>query len=245
MRRALGPLALFFVSIPFPGFVSNQVINNICVKSGIVEFQSRFQDSFQIKLQVRRFLQVLHSCFNPVSRIRFKSSYLNPATSGAITAFQSRFQDSFQIKLMLSQFGWSAYKFQSRFQDSFQIKVEDIQDESVAVNCFNPVSRIRFKSSMGYFKRKYASVAVSIPFPGFVSNQAHIVGFAGQIERRFQSRFQDSFQIKVARSTWQAIKKAFQSRFQDSFQIKYKVRIESQVSFQVSIPFPGFVSNQG
>ena len=135
--------------------------------------------------------------------------------------FQSRFQDSFQIKLVGTFGAGYAYRFQSRFQDSFQIKLFFCL-LCQTVGSFNPVSRIRFKSSkLGESIHQLTRIFVSIPFPGFVSNQAFYIGYQDSIYKiLFQSRFQDSFQIKL-------------SIFHDFFRIH-----------SVSIPFPGFVSNQ-
>ena len=60
----------------------------------------------------------------------------------------------------------------------------------------------------------------------------------------FQSRFQDSFQIKTSDLIAIGSLSLFQSRFQDSFQIKFEMKAPIKQAEEVSIPFPGFVSNQ-
>ncbi len=62
------------VSIPLPGFVSNQVPGDSCPRYPPIPFQSRCRDSFQIK-QLEEFNKGVEDLgFNPVAGIRFKSS---------------------------------------------------------------------------------------------------------------------------------------------------------------------------
>ncbi len=133
---------------------------------------------------------------------------------------------------------------------------------------FNPVSRIRFKSSIYSPEPANDASDVSIPFPGFASNQERLstwtqkqrsgfnpvsrIRFKSRLsrtiycfrDRKFQSRFQDSLQIKSVQSSELKTKLGFQSRFQDSLQIKILIVISKDFPFIVSIPFPGFASNQ-
>ena len=179
--------------------------------------------------------------------------------------FQSRFQDSFQIKKEFAGLVKVNSKFQSRFQDSFQIKSWTSFN---LLKSFNPVSRIRFKSSTAVNLTSNL-LQVSIPFPGFVSNQVKFgfdskfapqvsIPFPGFVSNQvvskikvfgepswFQSRFQDSFQIKPLETSPLVGDTQFQSRFQDSFQIKFaSCNYCERSTISVSIPFPGFVSNQ-
>ena len=84
---------------------------------------------------------------------------------------------------------------------------------------FNPVSRIRFKSSKSL---QFNSI------PSLCFNPVSRI--------RFKSSFDSGGFLGNA--------DLFQSRFQDSFQIKQYLIDYCYALFEVSIPFPGFVSNQ-
>ncbi len=60
----------------------------------------------------------------------------------------------------------------------------------------------------------------------------------------FQSRCRDSFQIKLMVPCLLSRATEFQSRCRDSFQIKLAVPVAPPLKVVVSIPLPGFVSNQ-
>ncbi len=131
---------------------------------------------------------------------------------------------------------------------------------------FNPVSRIRFKSRFVLYFTGF-NLNVSIPFPGFVSNQVIEKYWVERKGEKFQSRFQDSFQIKLLPVPISPITISFNPvsriRFKSSnmwcqfrtdklcFNPVSRIRFKSSSIVShltnnclVSIPFPGFVSNQ-
>ena len=184
-------------------------------------FQSRFQDSFQIKFTTHAIIFYQSVGFNPVSRIRFKSRELVTLTVCRLSSFNPVSRIRFKSRIPVATMGHIAVLFQSRFQDSFQIKW---------VFC-------RFCV--------YAFV-VSIPFPGFVSNQGKCTLFAVDSQNNVSIPFPGfvSNQVQFSTHTMSDSFSKFQSRFQDSFQIKVERVLNKYWYFRVSIPFPGFVSNQ-
>ena len=109
-------------------------------------FQSRFQDSFQIKDYDYQLFQVMQSVSIP------------------FPGFVSNQVRKFCIKTNIYRV---SIPFPGFVSNQGNVKGMKVLND----NCFNPVSRIRFKSSnLDFFDACFKRV--SIPFPGFVSNQA-------------------------------------------------------------------------
>ena len=210
--------SLYFVSIPFPGFVSNQATWVTLASMFVHTFQSRFQDSFQIKRDRTVGEQQLRGVSIP-----FPGFVSNQAVSGCRCHFRSKV--SIPFPGFVSNQGKYALEFprhSSRFNPVSRIRFKSSNEDRLPQRyekSFNPVSRIRFKSSC------------------LVLNFGLLYLSFNPVSRiRFKSSKHWGVLLGLILS--------FQSRFQDSFQIKSSRCLEPTNGKEVSIPFPGFVSNQ-